>query len=348
MQIREIVERDSNDTQHSEKESVFTFFFPIHSGSEGQVHDVGQLINRCNEAFRESSLPESTIRLLKANAEKAINTLNFHSGPRSVGVFVTPNESHLSLYYTDLPERHYRGDFFAAYESLWAEAASAPYLLFVLTGSTINVYEGRGTHLQLKSSNDELKHLQTIYKHRISPRVDKDGRHNKGHVDDAKAHHQLVEALASVCSAASLPAIFVGLGNSNVQEQELKSAGVDCLAIDSANHQDADIGALRQSVQTLLGESDGKGSAEIIARCTEACGQQLLASGLDEIVACVDQGRAELLVLEEPAGGDAKETQTLSPMENAIRTTLAKHGKVVFVPAGSLARWEGAALILRY
>ncbi|MDX1990566.1 MAG: hypothetical protein SFV17_27980, partial [Candidatus Obscuribacter sp.] len=65
------------------------------------------------------------------------------------------------------------------------------------------------------------------------------------------------------------------------------------------------------------------------------------------IVDCARAGKAEVLLLEDPQWTTEVEAK-FTRLHAAIAETLSRGGRVEFLPEGSLTKWQGAALILRY
>lgn len=329
------------------KSPAFSLFFRIHSGSEKQIHDAGHIRNRAHETFKESGLSSVVVETLTRRVDQLIDKLNFQTGAQSVGLFVSPDESHLSQYYVNIPERQYIGDYFSSYESIYAQNESAPYLLFLLEPAALHLYRGQGTHLESLSESKETMRLLSVYKQRSTMQADKDGKVRKGHEYDSKWKNELFKAIADLCSAERVPAFFAGLNLAGTNESELRSYGIEVLAGVEEVHQRSSAEALKTLAEKLIVCLKAERSATLIDQCQTAEGNHKLATGLDEISACAKEGRGEVLILETPEWETAGKLE-LGALHEAIRETKLKHGKVEFVPEGTISKWNGAAMILRY
>lgn len=329
------------------KYPAFSFFFRIHSGSEKQLHDAGHIRNRVHETLKAAELSSSLFETLKKKADQLIDQLNYQTGAQSVGLFLSPDQSHSSQYYVNIPERQYIGNYFSGYESIYAQKESAPYLLFLLEPTAMQIYRGHGTHVEALPESKASAHVLTVYKRRSPAQADKDGKERKGQEYDPKWKNELTKAIAELCSAEHLPAYFVGLNLAGTDELELRSHSIEILAATEEAHQRSGAEALKTLAHELIETFKAKHSATLVEHCQSAEGSHKLATGLDEILACAKDGRGEVLILETPSWETAGKLE-LGALHEAIRETALKHGNVEFVPEGAISKWNGAAMILRY
>ncbi|CAN5568763.1 hypothetical protein BH10CYA1_BH10CYA1_60530 [soil metagenome] len=326
---------------------AFTFFFRIHAGSEKQIHDAARLRSCCHETIKDAGLELSLCERLQDSADRLIDALESKSGAKSVGLFISQNTAHSDLYYVNVAERQYTGEFFSGYESLYAMQESHPYLLFLLEPTTVTVFTGQGTHLKTLPQSDSLNHLIAVCKRRSPVHADKDGKVRPGHEYDPKWKIELAEALSAVCAYERLPAFIVGLSMAGFDELFLQAQNMRILGTVKDVHRSSDFDRLETLVEQLLQRSAEQKAQELANLCSTASGAQKLACGLDEMLSCAKEGRADVLVIESP-GWNTDAKIELSSLHQTIRETLMKHGKVEFVPPGTLAQFQGAAMILRY
>lgn len=117
---------------------------------------------------------------------------------------------------------------------------------------------------------------------------------------------------------------------------------------------------LRPRFETLLAQSQ----ADALLALDDAVHRRRFSSGLDEVWALATEGRGDLLVVEEGFEQAARldpETGQLvvaddpeapgvidDVVDEVIEAVLASRGRVVFVPDGTLARWDRLAMVLRH
>lgn len=325
------------------KEPSITFLFRIHSGSEKQLHDVGHIRGRCHEIFNELEIESSTGEMLRKKTDALIEKIDLHSGAKSIGLFVSAQTAQCETFFIHMPERFYFGDYFSGLEACYAAAESTPYALIVLEPQSLKVFKGQADHLELMSESVELSHLQKIFKDKQPLQHDKDGKTHKTH--DSKWQKNFVDAVAAVCSG--LPAIIVGVELADATERELKDAGVEVLAMRNEVCQSTGTDALVQLAEELLKEFHARRAAKLIDLCRTAIGAHKLVSIPQDMLACAQEGRAEVLLLEAP-GWDASGKMELTEIHETIRHTLENNGRVEFVPSGTLSEWNGAVVVLRY
>ncbi len=326
---------------------AFSFFFRIHSGSEKQLHDAGHIRGRCHEYIKASLLKPTVIEALLTKTDALIDNLNFHCGAKSVALFVSPDSSHSSLFYIDIPEKMYLGEYFSSYERLFAEQESAPYLMFVFEPTTVKVYKGQGLQLETLTETNSMASLHTVYKHRAPLKASKNGKTSQSHEFDPKWKNELIHEIAKVCTEEKLPCYVAGLNAFGAEESELLSNGVELLVSMSVVQQPGDSDELKSLAEDLIARYQTKKAETLLSKCENAMGVHRLATGVDEIVNCAKDGRAAVLVLEAPAWSTEAEGK-YGTLHEAVRQTILKHGEVEFVREGTLSKWNGAALILRY
>ncbi|MDZ4835155.1 MAG: hypothetical protein SGJ27_15370 [Candidatus Melainabacteria bacterium] len=326
---------------------AFSFFFRIHSGSEKQLHDAGHIRNRVHQVLKESNLSSTTLEAIKTRADQLIDQLNFEIGALSVGLFVSVTESYLSHYFVNLPERDFVGDYFSGYETMYAEQESAPYLLILLEPAVLRIFQGRAEHLVAVPDSEATKHLLSVYRRRLPAPADKDGKVKKGHNHDAHWKQELLEAIASVCCSEQMPAYFAGLCLADLNETELTSHGVEVLAALDESYQFTGAETLKTLSQDLRFQHHAKKSKLLHERCKVAKGNQKLASGADEVLACAKEGRGEVLILPYPKR-ELTGTLKLDAMQETIRAVNLTHGSIEFLPADLMDEYDDAAMILRY
>ncbi len=323
-----------------------TFTFRIHSGSEKQLHDHGHIRGRCHEVFKQFDFDPSVIQSLREKTDQLIEEIDLHGGAKSIGLFVSDQIAHCSTFFVNIPERHYCGKFFSGLESLYAAAQSAPYALFLLEPHDLRVYKGQFNHLDsLPHQSAALSHLQKVFKDRPPAEHDKDGKIRRG--QDSKWQKDFLDALSSLCKQEQLPAMIVGLDLVDLTEREIKESGVEVVAIRPDVHQFDGSEGLSRLVESLLKDFHDARTAELLERCTSLLASQKLISNQDDMHTCAQEGRAELLILETPSWNISGKME-LTKLHETILHTLTNRGSVEFVPIGSLSKWSGAVMILRY
>jgi hypothetical protein len=325
------------------KEPSFTFLFRIHSGSEKQLHDVGHIRGRCHEIFNELESQGSDVEALRRKTDALIEKIDLHSGAKSIGLFVSGENAQCETFFIHMPERFYFGDYFSGLEACYATAESTPYALFVLEPQSLKVFKGQADHLEAMPESEAVSHLQKIFKDRQPAHHDKDGKTHRAH--DSKWQKNFVDALAAVC--AGVPAMVAGLELTGLTERELRDAGVEVLATRNEVCQSTGTDALVQVAEDLLKEFHSTHAAKLLDQCRTAIGAQKLVSIPQDMLACAQEGRAEMLLLEAPAW-DVSGKMELTEIHETIRHTLENGGRVEFVPTGSLTEWNGAVVVLRY
>jgi hypothetical protein len=325
------------------KTPSLTFIFRVHSGSEKQLHDFGHIRGRCHEIFNELELDSSVAEVLRKKTDALIEKIDLHSGAKSIGLFVSEQTAQCEAFFVNMPERFYFGDFFSGFEACYATAESAPYALFVLEPQSLKVFKGQADHLEAMPESAAVSHLQKVFKDRQHVHHDKDGKTNKVH--DAKWQKSFVDAVAAVCSG--LPVMFTGLELADTTEREFKDAGVEVLAAKNEVCQSNCSESLVQMAEDLTRDYRASHSAKLLEQCRAALGTQKLVCIPQDMLACAQEGRAELLLLEAP-GWDVSGKMELTAVHETIKHTLENKGRVEFVPTGSLSEWNGAVVVLRY
>ncbi|MDX2105001.1 MAG: hypothetical protein SFY67_01235 [Candidatus Melainabacteria bacterium] len=338
--------KDNSFLTEKQKAPAFSFFFRVHSGSEKQLHDAGHMRSKCHEVIKNASLQSSLTEELIKKVDQEIEKLDLHSGAKSFGIFVSPEHATTTLYYTYLPERQYKGEYFSALESLYAEQQSKPYALFVFEPRAVQVFKGQGDHLEAMEASPELEQVCKVYKHKDSTHADKDGKSHKGE-HDVKWTKELLDAISALCAKAKSPAVLVGNSLIAATEEDFKKSSLQCAAVvEEVVH--ASGGSFQTEYGAKIAELiQANNTKEWLSKCNEAASAHKLVTGNDEMIACVVEGRAAKLLLETPAW-DSTGLLEFSALHEIAREMLAKHGSVEFVTKNTLEKWGGQAMLLRY
>lgn len=347
MTTNTVVAKALNHITQSADSPAFSFFFRIHSGSEKQLHDSGHIRNRCHEVLKEQGFDTAALEKMKEKVDKLIEKIDFQSGAKSIGLFVSNNHAHSMKFFVNLPEQHYVGDYFSGYESAYAWQESAPYILFLLEPTTIHAFKGQATHLKTLLDSESMEHLHSVYKKRAPKVADKDGKQSKGNEHDSTWKTEFLAAINALCKSMEVPVYLVGITLAGLSENEIKESGVKVLASIDEVHQKSSGEKLNNLVEELREKHRLQMAAGLVDECNSALGAKKLASGIEEILACAKEGRGEVLILEDPSW-TTDAVAKFSAVHEAMREVMEKHGSVAFVPEGTLKQWGGAAMILRY
>ncbi len=329
------------------KAPAFSFFFRLHSGSEKQLHDTGHIRSRCHEVFKASTVDGDVKERLMRECDALIDALDWQSGAKSLGLYVADGAAFARMFHVHLPEVYYIGDNFSVYETLYAFEACTPYLLLLFTPGGLELYKGRGNYLETLPKTKEVVHLLSVYAHRASRHVDKDGKGRKGDDLDHKWKEDLFRAWHDMAVAEGLPMYATGLEQIGAGVEEVKAKGLNLLFGSESTWTRTSPEELKPLVKDLRNDYRKYLAAQYVTRIEAAFGAHKMVSSLDEIVDCARAGKAEVLLLEDPKWTTEVEAK-FTRLHDAIAETLLRGGRVEFLPEGSLTRWQGAALILRY
>lgn len=338
--------KDFSYLLEKQKAPAFSFFFRVHSGSEKQLHDPGHMRSKCHEVIKEAGLQSALTENLLKKVDQEIEKLDLSSGAKSFGIFISPEFAATKLYYTYLPERQYKGEYFSALESLYAEQQSRKYIMFQLEPRAIQVYKGQNDHLEILEASPELELVNKIYKHKDTAQADKDGKAHKGE-HDAKWTKEFLDAVSALCSKLESPGVIVGNSLIAATQEDFKKSSLNVIAcIDEVVHATggSSLTELGTKITELIQENISK---EWLAKCNEAASGHKLVSAKDEMIACVVEGRAAQLLLETPAW-DNSGLLEFTPLHEIARETLAKHGSLEFLSKDTLKKWNGQVMLLRY
>lgn len=338
--------KDFSYLVEKQKAPAFSFFFRVHSGSEKQLHDKGHMRSKCHEVIKDAGLQSALTENLLKKVDQEIEQLDLSTGAKSFGIFISPEFAATKLYYTYLPERQYKGEYFSALESLYAEQQSRRYVMFHLEGRAIQVFKGQNDHLEILESSPELELVNKIYKHKDTTQADKDGKAHRGE-HDIKWIKEFLDAMSALCSKLESPAVIVGNSLTAATEEDFKKSSLNVIAcIDEVVHATGgnSLTELGTKITELIQENISK---EWLAKCNEAASGHKLVTSNDEMIACVVEGRAAQLLLETPAW-DNSGLLEFTPLHEIARETLAKHGSLEFLSKDTLKKWNGQVMLLRY
>ncbi|MBK9145099.1 MAG: hypothetical protein IPM23_21610 [Candidatus Melainabacteria bacterium] len=339
------ISKDLSFLTEEQKAPAFSFFFRVHSGSEKQLPDAGHMRSKCHEVIKEAGLDSALTENLLKKADHEIDQLDLSTGARSVGIYVSPDYAESRLFYTFMPERQYRGEFFSCLETLYAHQESSPYVLFHMEPRNLQVFRGRGEHLELLAPSPALESLERAFKHRDTLHADKDGKTNKGE-HSGKSIQEILDAMAAVCTSLDSPAAIAGLSLIGATEEDLRKSSIHAVAlIDEVQHATGG-GYLLELGARIMELSRQRRSKEALDSCNTAAGAHRIASQIDEMLAGAREGRAEALLLQYPSW-EMTGLVEFTPLHDTARETLSRHGRVEFL-SGGLEKWGGQVMLLRY
>lgn len=340
------ISRDFSFLTEEQKAPAFSFFFRVHSGSEKQLPDAGHMRSKCHEVIKEAGLDSALTENLLKRADGEIDQLDLSTGARSVGIFIAPDHAESRLFYTYMPERQYRGEYFSCLETLYAQQESRPYILFHLEPRELQVFKGCGEHLELLAPSPDLERLERAFKHRDTMHADRDGKTSKGE-HSGKSMKVLLDAMAAVCAALEMPAAIAGLSLIGATEEDLKKSSINVVAlIDEVQRATSGSELLEFGAKVMKLTRERKSKEELEA-CNTAASAHRIVSQMDEMLACAREGRAEALLLDYPSW-EKMGLVEFTPLHETVRETLSKHGRVVFLGGDGLEQWGGQVMLLRY
>jgi hypothetical protein len=256
---------------------------------------------------------------------------------------------------------------FATRDLVFAMNRSPRYWVLALSEQPTRLYEGvRETLLEVRGGGFPMTHGGPGGSTALPKGI------NVSRFEDE--HHQqffrrVDEALAAYTKADPLPICVVGVERwlSHYQSVTSQSGIVATL---KGNHDQTPAHELGQLVWPVVAEALSSKRAQALQTLATAVGAQRTASGLGEVWRRAEEGRAELLLVEEnyhqagrldPASGQLHLTDDVGDgaagsdgagmadaVDEVIEAVLAKGGEVVFVDDGALAQHQRVASTLRY
>jgi hypothetical protein len=361
--------RDLIDLQAHRSHPSLSILLPTHRTAPDNRRDPILLKNLVTEATNrlEAEVGKRGAAPLLRTLEAQIAGVDLQHALDGLAIFVSAEHAGAYLLPVPLEPRVVIDETFATRDLVFAMNRSPRYWVLALSEQPTRLYEGaRETLLEVRGGGFPMTHGGPGGSTALPKGI------NVSRYEDE--HHQqffrrVDGALATYTKADPLPICVVGVERWLSHFQSVTTQG-GIVATLKGNHDQTPAHELGKLVWPVVAEALSSKRSRALQTLATAVGAQRTASGLGEVWRRAQEGRAELLLVEEnyhqagrldPASGQLHLTDAVGDgeagsdgagmadaVDEVIEAVLAKGGEVVFVDDGALAQHQRVALTLRY
>jgi hypothetical protein len=361
--------QDLLDLQAHRSHPSLSLLLPTHRTAPDNRRDPILLKNLVTEATNrlEAEVGKRDAAPLLRALEAQIAGIDLQHALDGLAIFVSAEHAGAHLLPVPLAPRVVIDETFATRDLVFAMNRSPRYWVLALSEQPTRLYEGaRETLLEVRGGGFPMTHGGPGGGTALPTMI------NRSRYEDE--HHQqffrrVDGALAAYTKADPLPVCVVGVERWLSHFQSVTAQG-GIVATMTGNHDQTPPHELGQLVWPVVAEALSAKRDRALTTLATAVGAQRTASGLGEVWRRAQEGRGELLLVEEnyhqAARLDATNGQLhltdgaasdgprddgadiADAVDEVIEIVLAKGGDVVFVDDGALAPHQRVALTLRY
>lgn len=305
------------------------------------IVDLG-IVKRDNEAKLKHLMGEATKLIpsdvstsdrdvLLKRLELIFSGLESETHNASVAIFIAKDFAKVVPLNYRASERIVLGDI-AASEVAYSAASCPRFHILVSGGNHVRLFEAAADQIVEIKENEQLTHVGHLLK-----------SHDHSNQGD---EHKIHAAVAELCKSLNWPIVLIGTTHFG----DTSTLSDYVMASVEGNYEHASTSEVLKVAKEQVEKYKVEKAAKEVAELEKLGHEKRLGSGLDEITQLIKAGRVEKLYLEESEAlvmQDGKENQ-MTVNDQLISLTFQFNGEVVFLPANSLAKYEGMAASLRY
>jgi hypothetical protein len=324
---------------------------------------VKNLVNQATERLRVEFSKRELAPVL-ARLDALVAGIDYQHALDGLALFV--NHDFARKFYLPFPvrERVMVDQTFATRDLVFALNRSPRYWVLALSEQPTRLFEGaRDTLIEVSNRGFPMTYIGPGV---TEPLPGGKGVNKSAYRDDRARQffRQVDAAFSRVAATTPLPLALAGVDRNLAFYDEITAHRNLVLATLTGNYDKTSGHELAKLLWPLAQEGLAKQRQEVFVELESAIGAQLYASGIDQVWRAVQEGRGDVLLVEEnfhyPARLSADQ-MGLTPaddftgpdflddaVDELIETVLGKGGRAVFVDDGTLAQHQRVALILRY
>ena len=344
-----------------------SILLPTHRAYPDNQQDSIRVKNLIKEAANRllAEFSKREVEALLKRLEEIANQIDYRNMLDGLAIYVNQDFARLVYLPFALKERIEIGAGFSTRDLVYAINRTPRYWVLALSEQPTRLYEGvRDTLVELQSHGFPLEHSGPGGSEPlpggfgIQKSAYRDERHRQ-------FFRQIDSALGEVLSEDPLPVVLVGVDRYIAFFQEVsRNAGQIAASLTGSHAKTSPVELAKLAWPLAKANIFEKRILEALDALNAARNSQRIATGPDEVWFTAQQGRGDLLLVEQdfhyPAQLDASgqhlipATDPTAPgvMEDAvdalIEMVLSKGGRVVFVENSMLTADEHIALVLRY
>jgi hypothetical protein len=278
-----------------------------------------------------SDVSTSDREVLLKRLELIFSGLESETHNASVAIFIAKDFAKVVPLNYRASERIVLGDI-AASEVAYSAASCPRFHILVSGGNHVRLFEAAADQIVEIKENEQLTHVGHLLK-----------SHDHSNQGD---EHKIHAAVAELCKGLNWPIVLIGTTHLG----DISPLSEYVMASIEGNYEHASTAEVLKVAKEQVEKYKTEKATKELAEIEKLSHEKRLGSGLDEITQLIKAGRVEKLYLEESealAMQDGKENQT-TINDQLISLTFQFNGEVVFLPANSLAKYDGMAAALRY
>ncbi len=354
------------DLQEIREYPSLSIIAPTHRTSPDNLQDPIRVKNMVTETTKKllEEFPGRDVKSLLERLDTLVEEIDWPHTLDGVALFV--NKDYAARFDLPFPVKgHFLIDEgFATRDLVFAMNRNPRYWVLVLSTHTTRLFKATRDHLEeVQAGGFPLEH----------PGADGSTAMPGGHgvqqpnyrdEYDRQFFHKIDAGLTHVLAANPLPVVVTGVTRNLALWDELSSNKSHLAGTHDGSYEGATHHELGLLVWPVMQEFMAKHRTEVLQQLDAAIGAQKYAGGIDEVWQLAQEGRGELLVVEEdfhymgqpntegllmPAATEAPDPNFAGDaVDVLIETVLANHGRVEFVDNGKLEANGRIALILRW
>jgi hypothetical protein len=357
-----ITRQDLKELQALTKVPALSLLLPTHRTSPDNKQDPIRVKNLVTEATDRLSEEFSTRELepLLKNLEELVEEIDYDYALDGLALFVADDFAKKFYLPFTVPKRVIIDQSFATRDLVYGLHRAQRYWVFLLSQNASRLLAGVGETLKEVNNKDFPLQMEGPGATTAPP-----GSADSAYVDDRhrRFFQSVDQAFTAYAADDSLPIIVGGVIRQISFFQEVSQYQSQIAGTITGNFDSATEAELMPQVWPIVQEVRAKQRADALAALDTAMGEKKVASAPEEIWQFANEGRGQLLLVENgyhiPAVVDEKgglkivdEKGGTEVMDDAIdeimEAVLAKGGEVMLMDDGVLADYDRMALTLRY
>ena len=338
---------------------------PTHRTAPDNLQDPIRVKNMVSEATSRllDEFPKREVEPLLERLEFLIDEIDWRYTLDGIALFA--NKNFAARF--DLPfspsERVAIDESFATRDLVFAQNRSPRYYVLVLSEQPTRLFEATHDKLEEVRSGFPLEHTGPGG---ATAMPGGHGVQQSAYRDeyDRQFFRKVDQELSQVLAADPLPIVVTGVTRNLAFWDELSTNKAQCAGTLEGSHDSTNHHELGQLVWPVMQKYMASQRAEVLERLGDAIGAKKYAAGMGECWQMAQEGRGEVLLVEEdfhypgqlhpsgllmPAEADLADADFMGDaVDDLIECVLDKGGRVVFVDNGGLETHGRVAMITRY
>lgn len=345
---------------------ALTITVPTHRTSPDNRQDPIRVKNLVEQAGTRllAEFSKREIAPLLANLEKLVEEIDYRYTLDGLALFVNRDFARTVQLPFTLKEHVHVGETFLARDLVFAMNRTPRYWVLVLSEKPTRLYEAtRDDLIEIQDGGFPITHEGPGGEQSLPGGfgIKKSAYRDEYH---RKFFRQIDTSLKPFLADDPLPLAVVGVDRFLAFFNEVTNYSNSILTTLQGSHDRTSPHELGKLVWPLVKSALAEQRQQVLLELDKAVGERKSASGIDEVWRLSNEGRGQILLVEQDFHFPAQVDETsrhLTPaddiaapdamndaVDEIIETVLNKQGRVVFLENGQLEAYQRIALILRY